>query len=97
MFDKILNFFNIKREIKYVEIDWIFEEFIESDIWECNEILLELKEIIIKAKKTWIMQEFNWNAFSLEIYPEKVIIINNYNNNIWKISYIDFSEKLKNI
>ena len=43
------------------------------------------------------MQEFDWNAFSLEIYQRKVIIINNYNNNIAKIEYNEFVERISEI
>jgi len=95
--DKTMNLLHIKRKIKYVEVDEIFNEFIESDIWECKEILKELKELTIKVKNTWIMQEFDWNAFSLEIYQRKVIIINNFNNNIAKIEYNEFIEKISKI
>ena len=95
--DKTMNLLHIKRKIKYVDIDELFNEFIESDIWDSKEILKELKELIIKVKDTWIMQEFDWNAFSLEIYQRKVIIINNYNNNIAKIEYNEFVERISKI
>ena len=95
--DKTMNILHIKRKIKYVDADELFEEFINSDIWESTEILKELKELTVKAKNTWIMQEFDWNSFSLEIYQRKVIIINNFNNNIAKIEYWDFVERIKKI
>ena len=95
MFDKLLKKIWIKRKIKEVEIDKLFEEFYKSDIWESQMIKDELWEIVRKVLKSWIMQEFNWNSFSLEIYPDLVVFVNNWNNNIAKCSLDDFVEKMK--
>ena len=95
MFDKILYSLWIKRKIKEVNFDEIFDDFYNSDIWDSTMILDELWELVKKVLKTWIMQEFNGNTYSLEIYPEKVILINNFNNKISKITLDDFVAKMK--
>jgi len=96
MLNKILKFVWIERKIKEVEFDKIFEDFYKSDIWESQMIKDELAELVRKVLKKWIMQEFIWNSYSLEIYPGLVVIINNNNNNISKISLDEFAEKMRN-
>lgn len=95
MLDKILKFLKIERKIKEVECDKIFEDFYKSDIWDSQMIKDELWETIKKVLKSWIMQEFNWNSYSLEIYPDLVVIINNNNNNISKCSLDEFIKNMK--
>ena len=94
MIDKVLNFLWVERKIKQVEFERIFEDFYESDIWESQMVKDELWEIVRKVLKSWIMQEFNWNSYTLELYPDLVIIINNLNNNIGKCSLDEFVEKM---
>ena len=96
MLNKILKFLKIERKIKEVEFDEIFEDFYKSDIWDSQIIKDELWELVRKVLKNWIMQEFNWNSYSLEIYPDLVVIINNNNNNISKNSLDEFVRKMQN-
>jgi hypothetical protein len=95
VFDKILNFLWIERKIKEIDCDKIFKDFYENDVAGSEMILEELKELFKKVWKTWIMQEFNWNSYSLEIYNKKVIIINNFNNKIGRCKLNDFVENIK--
>jgi hypothetical protein len=94
MFDKILKKIWIKRKVKEVDFEEIFEDFYNSDISWSEMILEELRELFKKVLETWIMQEFNWNSYSLEIYNKKVIIINNFNNKIWRCELNKFTEEL---
>ena len=96
MLNKILKFVWIERKIKEVEFDTIFEDFYKSDVWESQMVKDELSKIVRKVLKKWIMQEFVWNSYTLEIYPDLVVIINNNNNNISKISLDEFAEKMRN-
>ena len=96
MLNKILKFFKIERKIKEVEFDEIFKDFYKSDIWDSQMIKDELWELVRNVLKKWIMQEFIWNSYSLEIYPDLVVIINNNNNNISKNSLDDFVKKMQN-
>lgn len=95
MLNKVLNFLWVEKKIKQVEFESIFEDFYKSDIWESQIVKDELWKIVRKVLKSWIMQEFNWNSYSLEIYPDLVIIINNWNSNIWKSSLDKFVESMK--
>jgi len=95
MLNKILKFIWIERKIKCVEFDNLFKDFYDSDIWDSQMIKEELGELIRKVKKSGIMQEFNWNSYSLEIYPDLVVIINNWNNKIAKSSLDYFVKKMK--
>lgn len=95
MFNKILKFLKIKRKIKEVEFDKIFEDFYKSDVWDSQMIKDELWELVRKVLKKWVMQEFNWNSYTLEIYPDLVVIINNNNNNISKCSLDNFVKNMK--
>ena len=96
MLNKILKFVWIERKIKEVEFDKIFEDFYKSDIWESQMIKDELAELVRKVLKKWIMQEFIWNSYSLEFYPDLVVILNNNNNNISKVSLDVFAKKMRN-
>ena len=95
MLNKILKFVWIERKIKQVEFDKIFEDFFNSDIWESQMIRDELGELVRNVLKKGIMQEFNWNSYCLEIYPDLVVILNNNNNNISKTSLDNFVKKVK--
>lgn len=95
MFEKFLKSIWIKRKIKEIDCEEIFIDFYKSDVSGSKMILDELWELVKKVLKTWLMQEFNWNSYSLEIYPEKVVIINNYNNKIGKCDLDHFVEKIK--
>ena len=96
MFNKILKFLKIERKIKEVEFDEIFEDFYKSDIWDSQMIKDELWLLVRNVLKNWIMQEFNWNSYSLEIYPDLVVIVNNNNNKISKSSLDEFVKKMQN-
>jgi hypothetical protein len=95
MFYKILKKIWIKRKIKEIDFEEIFEDFYNSDVSWSEMVLEELRELFKKVNKTWIMQEFNWNSYSLEIYNKKVIIINNFNNKIWRCELNKFIDKIK--
>lgn len=95
LFDTILKKMWIDRKIKEVDCNEIFENFYKSDISDSQIILDELWSLVQKCLKTGVMQEFNWNSYSLEIYPEKVVIINNNNNKIWKCNLDTFVKKIK--
>ena len=97
MLNKILKFLKIERKIKEVEFDEIFEDFYKSDIWDSQMIKDELWELVRNVLKKGIMQEFIWNSYSLEIYPDLVVIINNNNNKISKSSLDEFVKKMKSM
>lgn len=97
IFDTILNTIWIERKIKEIDCNEIFIKFYQSEVSDSQIILDELWSLVKKCIKTWVMQESNWNSYSLEIYPEKVVIINNNNNQIWKCNLDAFVEKIKDI